>query len=241
MNLVIDIGNTLAKAAIFDHDKLKFFYSYTLLDEKTFISLLSKHNEINSIIVSSVTQQNLGFEKYLEGQKYFELNSTTRLPIINLYKTPETLGKDRLSAAVGANSIFENANVLSIDAGTCIKYDFVNDKNEYLGGAISPGLQMRFKALKDYTQLLPLVEPENRIQLIGDTTQTSILSGVVNGMVAEIENIIQQYQLKYKDLKLILTGGDSDFFAKELKSSIFAEPYLILIGLNRILNYNLQH
>lgn len=171
-----------------------------------------------------------------------ELNEKTKLPLKNRYKTPGTLGKDRLATAVGANYLFPSRNVLAIDAGTCIKYDFVNSKNEYLGGAISPGLDMRFKALHHFTAHLPQLKKMKtaNVNLIGRTTRDSILSGVQNGAIAEISGMIKCYQDKYENVHVILTGGDSVFIRTLVseKNRIFAAPDLTLLGLNVILNYN---
>jgi type III pantothenate kinase len=142
---------------------------------------------------------------------------------------------------VGANLYFPNQDVLVIDAGTCIKYDFVNKANAYLGGSISPGLQMRFKALHTLTEKLPLVQPVLNVDyLIGSSTEEAILSGVLNGCIAEIDGIIQQYKSNYKNLKVVLSGGDSIYFDKTLKNSIFASPNIVLEGLNAILDYNVD-
>ena len=165
-------------------------------------------------------------------------STSTPIPIENLYLTKDTLGVDRLANAVAANSIFPQRNVLVVDCGTCVKYDFVNHKNQYLGGSISPGLQMRFKALNQFTGKLPLLKPEAHPSLIGDSTETAITSGVINGLVAEIKGVIKSYTSIYENLTVILTGGDASFFDKELKSNIFVEPNLTLIGLNEILRYN---
>jgi type III pantothenate kinase len=139
---------------------------------------------------------------------------------------------------VGAASLFPKQNCLITDAGTCIKFDFINAKKQYLGGAISPGISMRFKALHHYTDKLPLIKPQKKVMLIGNSTKNSIASGVQNGALAEIENIILRYKKKFGGIKVILTGGDMEPFARNIKSDIFAAPHLTLIGLNEILNFN---
>ena len=164
----------------------------------------------------------------------------TPTPVKNLYKSANTLGSDRLASAVGGNFLFPNKNVLVIDAGTCIKYNFINNKNEYIGGAISPGLQMRFKALHTFTARLPLLDiDENYDAIIGTTTNESILSGVEMGAVAEMQSFVDQYKQQYSDVVCLLTGGDANFFEKRLKKPIFADQFLILKGLNIILENNL--
>jgi type III pantothenate kinase len=128
-----------------------------------------------------------------------------------------------------------------VDTGTCIKYNFINNKNEYIGGAISPGLQMRFKSLNSFTSRLPLLDVEENFNtLIGTNSKDNILSGVELGAVAEINSFIDQYKQLYPDINVVLSGGDVNFFEKRLKKPIFAEPYLILKGLNNILNHCLK-
>lgn len=243
MNLVIDIGNTQSKAAVFSGEKI---VASEIFPGESGVSKLKAfiHNneKINSAILSSVVNHSGAINKFLRTNfNFIELNEKTKLPIKNSYKTPQTLGKDRLANAVGANYLFPNQNVLCIDAGTCIKYDFINSKNEYLGGAISPGLDMRFKSLHHFTANLPLLEKKKLyIILTGQTTGDSIFSGVQNGTLAEISGIIKQYRDNFKNLIVIFTGGDSEFFNSFVskKNHIFADSYLTLIGLNAILNYN---
>uniref|UniRef100_UPI0030D97038 type III pantothenate kinase n=1 Tax=uncultured Salegentibacter sp. TaxID=259320 RepID=UPI0030D97038 len=146
--------------------------------------------------------------------------------------------KDRLALVAAGALKYQNKNLLVIDAGTCITFDFKNDKNEYLGGAISPGLQMRLKALHNFTAKLPLVKLEENITLIGDSTKNSILSGVLNGVAAELDGIIDRYKADYKYLTIILTGGDSQILSKRVKNGIFANPNFLLEGLNYILEFN---
>ncbi len=191
------------------------------------------------IIISSVASINETLGNYLQDRASSTfLNSETPLPIINDYLSPETLGNDRIANVVGAKSVFPNHNALVIDLGTCMKFDFITDKGVYKGGAISPGLNMRYKALHQFTDQLPLIEPVDVADLIGNSTINSINSGVFNGMLAEIKGIIYQYKLLSTDLKVILTGGDLRFFSIHLKNDIFAAPYLTLEGLNEILLYN---
>jgi type III pantothenate kinase len=162
----------------------------------------------------------------------------TPLPIKNNYATPKSLGKDRLAAAVGAWSLFPNQNSLSIDVGTAIKFDLINQASEYIGGSISPGISLRFQSLHNFTAKLPLVQYKNSHPLIGFDTETSILSGVLNGINSEIDGLIELYKVQYPDLKIILSGGDSIYFENNLKSNIFAVSNLVQIGLNEILIFN---
>lgn len=248
MNLIIDIGNTRVKAALFEQDKLiqQWVYSYTV-NELTIVAdsivkdCIQSFDVKNAIVASVVEPLENFLTKVKEHIPTLLFSSSTPIPITNKYNTVATLGSDRLAAAIGGNSLYPNKNLLVIDAGTCVKYNFVSDKNEYLGGAISPGLKMRFKALNQFTSRLPLIESDiNFDSLIGATTQQSILSGVQNGMCMEIEGCIEQYKKSFSNLDLILTGGDAFFFEKRLKKPIFTDSLLILKGLNTILQYNLS-
>lgn len=241
MNLVIDIGNTRVKAALYREDLLEDLKIYETVDELLLDTILNQ--EVKKIIVGSVVDNLEDFYRTLRGYAPTLLfTSDTKIPLINLYHSATTLGSDRLSASVGAYFLQPNRDVLVIDAGTCIKYNFTTSKNEYLGGGISPGIQMRFKALHHFTSKLPLITlSENTIELIGTNTHNSILSGVVNGTISEIDGIINQYKLQYPGILVLLTGGDSEYLAKRLKNSIFAHQNLVLKGLNDILNYNLAN
>ena len=247
MNLIIDIGNTFTKIAIYSENELIYFQNNIENDYKSIVSesykVTEQYGNIKRAIISSVLNENNLLEEFLINCGYFVINLTnkTLLPIKNLYKTPETLGKDRIAAVVGANNIFPDTNVLIFDAGTALTVDFVNLKNEYEGGNISPGLTMRYKALNEFTEKLPLFEVDTDFnKLFGQTTQEAIKAGVQNSIIFEINNYISVFKEKYTDLKVILTGGDVFFFDKNLKKNIFAETQLVLIGLNRILEYNAQ-
>lgn len=237
MNLVIDIGNTKIKFALFRGQTLLVNGSGGSADLEDFL----KEKKIVNTIISSVSKSEQ-VESILinNGLNFIHLSSATRIPISNNYSTPKTLGNDRLANVIGASALFPKSNVLTIDCGTCIKFDSINAKNEYQGGAISPGLQMRFKALNHFTNGLPLIESQSIDFFVGDSSKNSILSGVINGSIQEIEGVIVQYHAIYENLTVILTGGDTSFFDKELKSNIFVESKLTLIGLNEILIYNLR-
>jgi len=241
MNLVIDIGNSSTKYAIFKEEEMLAAYTIDNGNLLDIIAYAMAVDNIKAVLLSAVISNFLTLKLITElHKKYFfiELNATTPLPLKNLYETPNTLGMDRLAVVVGANSIFKNNNVLVIDAGTFIKYDFINQQNEYLGGGISLGIDMRFKALHNYTDKLPLIMPETFNELIGRNTRESILSGVQQGILAEVSGIVAVYEAKFEHLKVVLTGGSMRFFESHLKNSIFARPFILLNGLNIILNHN---
>ncbi|HNW88569.1 MAG TPA: type III pantothenate kinase [Bacteroidales bacterium] len=237
MKLAIDLGNTFQKAAVFSGDSLEYIEtSDNLINsiEKIFIKY-----PVTSAIISSVVPE---FDKLsdLVAAKcpLLILDTNTPVPVKNAYLTPETLGKDRLASVVAAANMFPGTNLLVIDAGSCIKYDFIDSSSVYHGGAISPGLNMRLKALHTFTGKLPLIELSEFAPLTGCNTQQSILSGVVNGTVAEINGIVEQYRGKYPDLNVVLSGGDAEYLVNKLKSKIFAVSNIVLLGLKIILDYN---
>ncbi|HLT49310.1 MAG TPA: type III pantothenate kinase [Aequorivita sp.] len=240
MNLTIDVGNTLIKLGVFDSGKLKL--KKTCI-KKDFLHTLNEISEafpaIQKCIVSSVA--NLSEHQLLKLQHQFDaliLNHQTKVPFINKYETPQTLGIDRIALVSAAAKEYAGKNVLVIDAGTCITYDFLNSKNEYLGGAISPGISLRYKALHTFTEKLPLLETNNPNLYIGNNTTTSIHSGVVNGVLYEIDGYISMYRKNYDNLTVILTGGDVHFLRDSIKNDIFANSNFLLEGLNHILEYN---
>lgn len=239
MNLVIDIGNTRIKAALFNDNEIAESFIFHKENFVAELTNIARNEYIKRAIVSTVSR-----DFYLEQKQGFSnieflyLDNKIKYPININYKTPETLGKDRIALAVAASDIYPNEDVLIIDAGTCITYEFIDSTKNYLGGAISPGLQIRFKALHTFTEKLPLIELRDNIDLIGKTTEQSILSGVAKGATAEIDGIIDQYKKMYPSLKVILTGGDTNYFAKTLKNNIFANSKVLMYGLNSILNYN---
>lgn len=214
--------------------KHKIVDSLTLKNVQQFILL----NKVSSAILSSV--QNIGkeFFKVINEFSVIVLSENTPLPIKNNYATASSLGKDRLAAAVGASVLYPEKDVLVFDAGTCLTIDFINSDKEYVGGRISPGIEMRYNALHTFTDKLPLIKSEKNALAIGNDTKTSIISGVQQGILAEVKTIISEYKSKNTDTVFVFTGGDSFYFEKELKNSIFANPNLVLIGLNEILDYN---
>ncbi|MCK5535364.1 MAG: type III pantothenate kinase [Bacteroidales bacterium] len=242
VNIVIDSGNTKIKIGIFENNSIMFqqAFSYTNQLSAQINTIIEDCKKNKKIIISAV--KDIPKEILLVLNKhdieYTLFNEQTNIPILNLYESPSTLGKDRLAAIIGANQIFPKANILAIDAGTAITFDIINEYNEYIGGNISPGLNMRFKALHQFTDKLPLLEPNFNAPFIAKNTNDAILAGVQNGILFEINEYINQTSLKYHNLKVILTGGDAFYFDNKLKKSIFAEPNLVLLGLNRILDYN---
>ena len=241
MNLVIDLGNTYSKIAVCDGTEIIESVITEKISNKEIGYFISGYKNLKGAIISSVVNHSRELIDYLDGSfdTFLELTSTTPLPLVNLYKTPETLGYDRIAAVTGAHTIFPGKNVLVIDAGTAITFDMVTAAGEYIGGNISPGLHMRFKALHKFTSRLPHLSPEeDAVKLLGKTTDEAIVSGVVNGLTYEIKGYISAISEKYKNLRVVLTGGDANSFDKRLKNSIFVVSHLNLIGLNRILDYN---
>lgn len=241
MNLIIDIGNSRAKIAVFNNGELIHYEIFThdnVLNEA--LRIVDDFGCTRGIIsfVGPVKKNEIIL---LKAQiDLVILNSETKLPFINCYSSPKTLGVDRIALITSAVKNFPNQNVLVIDAGTCITYDFVNDKSEYFGGAISPGINMRYKALHTFTEKLPLLKPDFPESYIGDSTVNSIHSGIVNGTISEIDGTINKYNEKNDQLTIVLTGGDVYFLADKLKNSIFANPNFLLEGLDKVLTYNLD-
>ncbi|HAH24770.1 MAG TPA: type III pantothenate kinase [Prolixibacteraceae bacterium] len=243
INLVIDIGNSRTKIALFNEHDLMFNVPIDHLTVKHVKMLKDEHPQLNRVILSSVKPDDMELKQVLQEEfdQFIELDHRTKLPIENLYQTPQTLGKDRLAAAVGANELFPDQNLLVIDAGTAITYDLVSEKNQFIGGNISPGLEMRFKALNHYTGKLPLVSYSDHFEPIGRNTTEAIRAGVQNGILYEMAQNIDFFNRNYQNLHIIMTGGDSNFFDKKLNYSIFVHFNLTLIGLNRILEYNAKN
>lgn len=241
MKLVIDIGNSYAKLAVFEGNEMVGLKVSQSLNTHQIEEILNSYSKIKSAIISDVRGQSHEISKLLEQEVFFiELNHSTPVPFINLYQTPETLGRDRIAGAAAAVAMFPGQNVLVIDAGTCITYDLINSKAEYLGGAISPGISMRYRALHDFTGKLPLVKvlDESIPALIGNNTVNSIYSGVQNAVLLETDAMINEYQSNFHGLKIILSGGDYFYFDKNLKSNIFAAPNIVIKGLKEILDFN---
>ncbi len=236
MNLVLDYGNSFAKVGVFEKHELKQSLSFSNAEElKFFLQNFSAEN----FILSSVTHEaapTLAWVNHIK--RKLVLTPALPLPIQNLYDTPLTLGVDRIAGACGANQQFPGLHCLIIDAGTCVTYDFLDKQGNYRGGGISPGLKMRFQAMNAFTAKLPLADIIEDPPLIGTSTESCLQSGAINGMIEEINGIIMRYRREFKDLQVILCGGDARFFENKLKAPIFALPELVLSGLNSILIYN---
>lgn len=261
-NFVIDIGNTRTKAALFSNGELVLKETW----EKPAVDAFEKmtyNQTLENIILSSTANVPVAFEQHLKEKcRYIRLETETPLPITIIYQTPHTLGKDRIAAAVGADCLFPDENVLVIDAGTCITLDLVTAKSEFIGGNISPGVDMRLKAMHHFTSKLPLVTrsknsetesqsataktntPANHSPthlFLGSSTESAIRNGGELGALLETTAFIEKCRRRFKPLKVVFTGGDADFFVKNIKTKIFANPNLVLIGLNKILQYNVEN
>ncbi len=240
MNLILDIGNTRVKIAVFQKHTIVELSITSPEKIGKEITKLQKQYTIKNAILSSVGETEAKDLKELTAiKKVVVLDHTVKIPFINNYKTPKTLGVDRIALVSAAIEQYPSKNVLVIDAGSCITYDFVNEERTYFGGAISPGIHMRYQSLHTFTANLPKLKIDE-FSLIGQDTKTSMHSGVLNGILHEIEGVIAEYQHKYPNLTVVLTGGDTNFLAKKLKSSIFANPNFLLEGLNSILIHNLD-
>lgn len=237
--LIVDIGNTRIKTAVFEDDLL--IEDKSFLDTDAIVAYAATI-EIDASIISSVTLTEGELKNKLPFSFLF-LNSETSIPFTNLYATPHTLGVDRKAAVMGARCWIPAGNLLAIDLGSCITYDLLDNEDRYLGGGISPGLQMRFKAMHQQTARLPLVDmPDARQpELIGNTTEACMQSGVYHGIYFEMQGVIAAYAAKYRDLNVIICGGDSKIFESLTKDHIFVIPNLVLYGLNRILSYNVHY
>ncbi len=241
-HLVIDIGNTRTKIARFEQSILKEKWTLEVLSVPAIQDILTNHS-VERIIYSTVAGMDKAVKAYLMAHSFcLELTHKLQFPFKNEYETPHTLGKDRLAGMVGALTLYPNKNCLVIDAGTCITYDFLKAGSIFLGGNISPGLRMRFQAMHHFTEALPLVRIDafQATTSIGKSTEDALLQGGAKGAIFEMEGIIQWAHHNFYDLNVILTGGDVDFFASYLKNKIFVQPNLVLIGLNKILEYNVR-
>ena len=239
MNLVLDIGNNYFKIGIYKNSDLIYFFSDNSSKIESVINkVLSEYNDLSCTIISNVSSINAVdlFGSYKI--RVLQLNSTFNFPFKIQYKTPLTLGNDRLALAAAASLLYPKSNKIIIDAGTCITIDFIDYNNNFYGGSISPGIDMRYKSLNNYTANLPLLEISDKFSYPGDSTETSIHSGVIGGVCNEIKGFIENISSKHDDVKIILTGGNAKFLSKTLKITIFANQNFILDGLNSILNLN---
>ena len=243
MILVIDVGNSRIKAAVFEDTMILEIFIFTKIElKKNIENILKKFQKVSDLVISSVgdveKQSFLAFETQLNVNF---ITNNDYFPFLNKYSTPQTLGIDRMVLATGAVLQFPNQNRLVIDAGTCVTYDFIDAENNYLGGAITPGLRLRYESLHNYTAKLPLLTLETPKSIIGNSTSDSIHSGVVNGLVFEIDGFIEEYRTQYLNFIIILTGGDTDFLAKRLKNTIFANSNFLLESLNQTFQYKIKN
>lgn len=239
MKLAIDIGNSRAKFAVFEGNDI-LFSGESSHDElrNELHNLALKHPKLNKGIVADVTKRGASLLANWEIFPLFYLNHQSKLPITINYLTPQSLGIDRIALASAGRNLFPHSNILIIDAGSCITFDFLDANHSFLGGSISPGISMRYRALNDYTAALPRLKPQRPKNLVGKSTSQAIHQGVVGGVIAEIENQIKRFKKEYENLTVILTGGDAEFLFKQLKSGIFVRQNFLLEGLNAILDQN---
>jgi type III pantothenate kinase len=239
MNLVLDFGNTRIKAGVFNGTELverRFFDTPEEIADSV-VTLLP----IKGCIIGSVTKAHESIVSVLSAKfKTMVFTPESKIPFTNLYKSALTLGSDRLAASAGSYSFYPQRNVLTIDAGTCIKYNFVNSEDEYLGGAISPGVPMRLKAMHTFTAALPEVKADKSYtKLVGGSTTDSMLAGSLVAAACEADGMIDRYKETYSDLVVVITGGDGDYLCSQLKNRFFANQNILLHGLNTILQLNL--
>ncbi|SCY44657.1 type III pantothenate kinase [Nonlabens sp. Hel1_33_55] len=238
MILAVDIGNTAIKLAVVDDITV---YDLIRSSEKDFIadvkSFCKSYPDLKDACVCQVGAIDIkllhGLERLLN---VTYITKKSKLPFQNNYQS-DSLGNDRIALVAGVVKD-KGQNTLIIDAGTCVTYDFIDETNTYHGGAISPGLRLRFESLHNFTENLPLLQAESNQQLIGNTTQTSIQSGVVNGLALEIKGMVKKYKKQHQDLNVIITGGDADLLVKQLKNRFFATPFLMLYGIHNIYKIN---
>ncbi len=236
--LCLDLGNTRMKAALFENGQLLSNHALENDGVETVEALLNEYQPERSIL-SSVIHHAPAINQLLEDRTQFHLlNHLSKLNFTVPVGKPETMGADRLALAAAVVHFFPGKNNLVVGLGSCITYNFINKYNQFLGGSISPGMEMRFNSLHDYTALLPVVKKEWNFPLVGYDTKTNILSGVVLGMAKEIEGIVREFEEKYRNFNVVLTGGDCTYFAQLLKNKIFADPDLLYKGLYAISETN---
>ena len=239
MNLVVDIGNNFFKLGIFENSNLVFsFFEKNDKIDVEIEKIIRSYSKITSALISNVSSVKINDILNKLNIKIYELDSTFIFPFKLNYKTPESLGNDRLALAAAATILFPNSNNLVIDAGTCITIDFIDNNNHFMGGSISPGVKMRYDSLNHYTANLPLLKNENNFNYPGDSTNASIHAGIIGGVSNEINGFIKQINSRNDKVNVILTGGDAKILSKTLKITIFANQNFILEGLNSILNLN---
>ena len=241
ITLCLDFGNTRLKCAVFENDDIK---STAVLKEDPVLDLqeVIKEYKPERSILSSVVNHPQEIETILQKQTNFhKLNHQSKIPFTIPVGKPETVGADRLAIAAASVFLFPGKNNLAIGLGSCITFNFINQFHELLGGSISPGMEMRFKAMHQFTAKLPMAEADWNVPLIGYDTKTNLQSGVVLGMASEIDGIIELYKERYSNFNVLLTGGDIAFFEPHLKNEIFADPDLIFKGIYAISQINVAN
>lgn len=239
MRLIIDIGNTLVKVALINTtDDIEVFLSRDLTVSD--VQAIEASAEISGVAICSVRERDEALTDYLKGRyaEFIEITASTPMPLQIKYKTPGTLGVDRLMAAVGARYYNTTDDLLVCDFGSAITFDFVSAAGEFLGGNISPGAALRFRSLNTFTKKLPLCSLDDEVPLIGTDTHSAIIGGVVNGIIYEINGYLEQLSGSNKSFSVFFTGGDGKYFADKLKKPIFVKSYLTIIGMYVVLNYN---
>lgn len=241
MHLVLDIGNSRVKAATFEGDVLRARARWQGHPWQEILSW-AYNQKAAHIILSSVAEVPSTVREALQRHaRFVELTHTTPLPFRNAYRTPETLGKDRLAAAAGAQHLFPGRHCVVVDAGTCLTCDLLTAEGVFLGGNISPGWRMRLEAMHAYTARLPRLEAAMPDSWYGRTTAEAMQAGAGYGMVWEVEGFVRQAERMLGPVQVVVTGGDADLFVRYWKTEIFANPDLVLIGLNQILKHNAEH
>lgn len=243
MRLVIDIGNTRTKIAVFSGRTMFFVQAFENIGIDDIEKLINQFPTIKKVIFSSVgfvDKDKDEIKEFLKQRfRFIEMNNDISLPINNNYLTPLTLGNDRIAGVIGANNLFPENDCLVIDAGTCITLDLIDKTGNYYGGSISPGINMKYKALNTFTGSLPLIDDKFKVEnIVGNDTKSSIISGVINGTLMEIKGFIAYYKKKYPGLKILFTGGDANFLHNYFKENTVLEEHLVLFGLNIILDTN---
>jgi type III pantothenate kinase len=240
-SLCIDIGNTLVKIAVFENNQMVHF---RVIDRDSFAILhdIMVEYKVKAAILSNVADVPLSLVAILNLylSKVVFLDHKTMLPVKNNYETKETLGKDRLAAVVGANYLYPDTDLMVIDAGTAITYDIIDHNGQYLGGNISPGISMRYKALHQFTDRLPLLDIKENVPDYGRNTNDAIRAGVQKGIIFEVDRVIEHFKRSFPDLKVLFTGGDAHFFENKLENKVEEVPNLVMIGLHRILCVNME-
>ena len=242
INLVIDVGNSFTKAGLFINGKLHNVRSFEENEYQSKIDQMLDKYHINQVIVSRTGKLDKHwYERLQNNVDVLEFDQTTNVPFENFYKTPQTLGLDRIALISAAAELYPDKDVLIIDAGTCITYDFINSKKQYYGGMISPGWKMRFEAMHEKTDKLPLLQSPENLTIPGVSTASAMYAGVVKGLLFEIDGFIDTYKAAHSDIIPILTGGDGYRLSTQLKNDIFVNSNFLMLGLNTILEHNLLH